>query len=207
VTPSVAFRAAAASAAGSRPPRSGASSRNDVRVGGRVPGVAPSVTVPDDVQDAVARHAEAVATVRAFAERSGAQRVVLLVDDGDGPATMLDCAPGGALELTDGTGAWRVPAGTPVEADPRPLPDLRPPPPTALAIDPESGELEAPLGAVANLGRAVLGLASTFGRRSVATADFATRDPALPITIAAREGEPLVLAAGDRRFVLPDVVR
>jgi hypothetical protein len=169
--------------------------------------MAPSDAVPDDVHDALARHAEAVATVRAFAERSGAQRVVLLVDDGDGPATMLDCAPGGALELTEADGAWHVPAGRPVEAEPRPLPELRPPPPTALAIDPESGELEAPLGTVANLGRAVLGLACAFGGRSVATADFATRDPALPITIAAREGEPLVLAAGDRRFVLPDVAR
>jgi hypothetical protein len=170
--------------------------------------VAPSaVIVPDDVQDALARHAEAVATVRAFAERSGAARVVLLVDDGDGPATMLDCAAGGELELTDADGAWHVPAGTPVAAPPRPLPELRPPPPTALAIDPESGELEAPLGAVTNLGRAVLGLARAFGGRSVATADFATRDPALPITIAAREGEPLVLAAADRRFVLPDVAR
>ena len=90
-------------------------------------------------------------------------------------------------------------------APPRPLPELRPPPPTALTIDPGTGELEAPLGVVANLARAVLGLAIAFGGRSVATADFATRDPELPITIAAREGEPLVLAAGDRRFVLPDV--
>ncbi len=49
-----------------------------------------------------------------------------------------------------------------------------------------------------------LGVAAAFGGRSVATADFATRDPEMPITIAAREGEPLVLAAGDRRFVLPD---
>jgi hypothetical protein len=174
---------------------------------GGLPGVAPSQTVSDDVQAALARHAEAVATVRAFAERSGALRVVLLVDVGDGnAATMLDCA-GGTLELTAPDGAWQVPAGMPVDARPRELPDLRPPPPTALAIDTATGELEAPLGAVANLGRAVLGLASAFGGRSVATADFATRDPDLPITIAAREGEPLVLAAGDRRFVLPDVVR
>ena len=46
--------------------------------------MAPSQTVSDDVQEALARHAEAVATVRAFAERSGAERVVLLVDPGDG---------------------------------------------------------------------------------------------------------------------------
>ena len=151
------------------------------------------------------RHAEAVATVRAFTAQAGALRVVLLVDGGDGSATMLDCAADGALELSAQDSTWRVPAGTPVTALPRPLPELRPPPPTALTIDPDSGELEAPLGVVANLARGVLGLAAAFGGRSVATADFATRDPELPITIAAREGEPLVLAAGDRRFVLPDV--
>ncbi|HWM08672.1 MAG TPA: hypothetical protein VNO82_04990 [Solirubrobacteraceae bacterium] len=157
--------------------------------------------------DELARHAEAIATVRAFAARSGALRVVLLIDHGDGEAaTMLDWTAE-KLELTEEDGAVAVPDGAAEETPPRALPDLRPPPPTALAVDPGSGELEAPLGAVANLGRAVLGLATAFGGRSVATADFATRDPELPITIAAREGEPLVLAAGDRRFVLPDVTR
>jgi hypothetical protein len=151
------------------------------------------------------RHSEAIATVRAFAERSGALRVVLLVDPGDGStATMLDWRPDGTLELTEGEGTVTVPGD--VDAAPRPLPELRPPPATALSIDPGTGELEAPLGVIANLGRAVLGLAAAFGGRSVATADFATRDPELPITIAAREGEPLLLAAGDRRFVLPEGV-
>jgi hypothetical protein len=151
------------------------------------------------------RHSEAIATVRAFAERSGALRVVLIVDPGDGStATMLECGADGTIELTEGDETVPVPAV--VAAAPRPLPELRTPPATAVAIDPETGELEAPLGAIANLGRAVLGLAAAFGGRSVATADFATRDPALPITIAAREGEPLLLAAGDRRFVLPEGV-
>jgi hypothetical protein len=149
------------------------------------------------------RHAEAIATVRAFAERSGALRVVLLVDPGDGTtATMLDCAADGTLELTEGEETQPVPET--VTGTPRPLPQLRPPPASAIAIDPDTGELEAPLGAIANLGGAVLALAQVFGGRSVATADFATRDPAMPITIAAREGEPLLLAAGDRRFVLPE---
>jgi hypothetical protein len=147
---------------------------------------------------------EAVASVRAFAERSGAERVVLLLDTG-AEATMLECTAG-AVEVTASGATWRIPEDRPLDAAPRPLPELRPPPATALTIDPETGELEAPLGAVANLGRAVLGLAAAFGGRSVATAEFATRDPALPITIAAREGEPLVLAAGDRRFVLPEGV-
>jgi hypothetical protein len=163
--------------------------------------------VPDDVLQALARHAEAVATVRRFADRSGAVRVVLLVDPGDGTtATMLECAAGGALELTEGDATFAIPPQTAVDAAPRALPELRPAPASAIAIDPDTGQLEAPLGAIANLGRAVLALAAAFGGRSVATADFATRDPALPITIAAREGEPLLLAAGDHRFVLPEGV-
>jgi hypothetical protein len=162
--------------------------------------------VAGELETVLMRHAEAVATVRAFAAQAGALRVVLLVDGGEGSAaTMLDCAADGALQLSEQDSSWSVPAGTPVTAHPRPLPELRPPPPSALTIDPDSGELEAPLGVVANLARGVLGLAVAFGGRSVATADFATRDPEMPITIAAREGEPLVLAAGDRRFVLPDV--
>jgi hypothetical protein len=160
-----------------------------------------------DGQAALERHAEAAATVRAFAERSRAERVVLLVDLGDdGSPTMIDCAPGGELELTDAGAMWRVPADVETGAEPRPLPDLRPPPRTALSLDPDTGELEAPLGVVANLAGAVLALARAFGGRSVATADFATRDPGLPLTIAAREGEPIVVAAGDRRFTLPDGV-
>ena len=69
------------------------------------------------------RHADAVATVRAFAERSGALRVVLLVDAG-AEATMLDCAPDGALELTDAGRTFEIPAAAPVDAAPRALPDV-----------------------------------------------------------------------------------
>jgi hypothetical protein len=157
--------------------------------------VPPSQTVGQD------RYADAIATVRAFAERSGAERVVLLIDPGDGStATMLEWMQG-TLELTVDDATREI--TEPVDAAPRPFPDVRAVPPTAVAIAPDTGELEAPLGAIAALARAVLGLASVFGGRSVATADFATRDPQLPITIAAREGEPPVLAAGDRRFVLP----
>jgi hypothetical protein len=160
--------------------------------------------VGDDLHAALARHGEAVATVRAFGERSGALRVVLLVDNGDGSAAaMLDYDAGGDIELTEGERSWPVPAEVEVDVAPRAFPELRPPPPTTLVVDPDTGELEAPLGAIANLGAAVLGLASAFGGRSVATAEFATRDPHTPITLAGREGEPLVLAAGDRRFVLP----
>ena len=149
--------------------------------------------------------AEAVATVRAFAAAGGADRVVLLLDQGeDREATMVDCAPDGSVEVTEGGARLNVAPEAPPGAAPRPLPDLRPPPPSAVEIDPDTGELEAPFGAISNMARGVLALATAFEGRSVASVDFPTRDPALALTIAAREGEPLVVAAGDRRFELPE---
>jgi hypothetical protein len=154
--------------------------------------------------EALARHAEALATVRAFAERSGALRTVLLADQGaESEPSMLDADAAGTIELTFGGRSWAVPSTAPVPAQPRPLPDIRPAPASALHAHPQTGELAAPIGVVANLGEAVLGLARAFGGRSVASADFATHDPDLPITIVAREGEPLLLAMGDGRFELP----
>jgi len=153
---------------------------------------------------AIARHAEAIATVRAFVSRSEALRVVLLLDLGDAEApAMLDARPGAALELIDAGEGHEVPAEMPVPAPPRALPEIRPAPSSALKADPVTGELAAPIGAIANLGGAVLGLARAFGGRSVATAEFATQDPDLPMTIVARDGEPLLLAVGDGRFELP----
>jgi hypothetical protein len=160
--------------------------------------------VTDEARTALERHGEAVATVRAFSARSGAQRVVLLLDRGEREPAMLECMPGGAVELTDGGRTWRVPAEAEADAAPRPLPELRPAPASSVHLDADTGELEAPLGAIANLARGVLALASTFGGRSVATAEFATRGPGVELTIAARDGEPIVFAVGDRRFVLPD---
>jgi hypothetical protein len=146
---------------------------------------------------------QVAATVRAFAARSGARRVVLLLDRGDPAApAMLECAADGTLELTEGGRTSRVSAET--SATPLPLPEIRPAPASALFLDPDTGELEAPLGAISNMARAVLGLARAAGGRSVATAEFATRVADVDLTIAAREGEPLVVAAGDRRFQFPE---
>jgi hypothetical protein len=148
--------------------------------------------------------AAAVATVRAFAAASGAERVVLIVDQGeDRSPVMVDGDAFGAVQITEGADVTDLAPTTPPGAPPRQLPELRPPPPTALALDPDTGELEAPLGVVANLASGVLALATAFGGRSVASVDFPSRDPELPITIAAREGDPFVVAAGDRRFELP----
>jgi hypothetical protein len=153
--------------------------------------------------DAPDRLAVAVATVAAFAERARAERVVLVLDRGeDREPAMVECVPGERLEVTEADAARAVTPEAGVA--PAPLPELRPPPGTALQADPESGELAAPLGAVAHLADAVLALARAFGGRTVASADFATRDPAVPLTIAARDGEPVLLALAGRHFALPE---
>lgn len=143
----------------------------------------------------------AVATVRAFAERSGAERVVLLLDEGPGPPTLIEFTAAG-LEIVAGG----HPAPEPGQAPPAPLPEIRRPPASALSLDLERGELEAPIGSVVHLAEVVMALARAAGGRSVATVDFSTRDPELPLTIAAREGEPVVLAIADLQFLLPEGV-
>jgi hypothetical protein len=146
--------------------------------------------------------AVALATVQDFADRTGAERVVALIDQGEEVSpVMVERAEDGALHVTYGDETRRVAA--PPDTAPLPLGDLRPVPASAMAADPETGELAAPLGSVQLLADSVLTLARSFGGRSVATATFATRDPALPMTVAAREGEPIVLDIGGRQFALP----
>jgi hypothetical protein len=139
------------------------------------------------------------ATVQDFAERSLAQRVVVLVDRGDErSAAMLEWLDGGLTWTADDTTA-----AVDVEGVPLPLGDLRPPPASAIHVHAEAGELHAPLGAIGHLADALLDLAAALGGRSVATAEWPTDDPDAPFTLAARIGEPVVVSLGDEQFELP----
>jgi hypothetical protein len=157
------------------------------------------------VSDAVGRHAVALASVAELAARAGAQRVVLLIDEGEhAPATMIEWAGDGTFELTqDGNTEPVVPAAI-AQVVPTELPDVTPVPASALTVDAETGELAAPLGVLAALAGAVVALAAAFGGRSVATAEFATREPLQPFMLAARPGEPVVAQLGGEAFAFPD---
>jgi hypothetical protein len=139
---------------------------------------------------------EAAATARAFQRSSGATRVVLLLDRPDRAPVMIECTE--QVAVTEGEDTTVVSP----QAPPRPLHRLTPVPASAISLDPETGELSAPLGTIDHLARATLDLAKAFGGLTVATAEFATSDPELPITFAAREGEPVVLDAGDAQYEL-----
>ena len=153
--------------------------------------------------EALARHGEAVATVRDYQQRTGALRVVVLIDRGDDEAPlMVDCDDEQAVEITDGDRIVTIPGEADAPNAPRPLPEIRQTPASAIEMDLATGDLQAPLGAIEHLAQTLQALARAFGRRSVATAELATRDPATTITLAARDKEPAVLAAGDYEYTL-----
>jgi hypothetical protein len=141
--------------------------------------------------------AAVLASVADFAARSGAERVVVLLDSE--PPLMVERVEDGTLAVTEGETTRAAEPG-PV---PLALPELRAIPASALSADPETGELAAPLGAVQHMVDSVLALARVLGGRSVATATFATRDPGTPLTVAARVGEPVVLDIAGRQFAFP----
>jgi hypothetical protein len=150
----------------------------------------------------MSQFAVALATLEDFAARTGAGRVVALLDQGDdAPPVLVERLEDGALQVTEDT----EPVSEAPDPDVAPLAlgDLRPVPASAMTADPDTGELAAPIGSVQMLADSVLALAQAFGGRSVATATFETRDPELPLTVAAREGDPIVLDIGGRQFALP----
>src|SRR6476659_3483577 len=156
------------------------------------------------MSDAVGRHAVALASVAELARRAGAQRVVLLVDEGDGSeATMVEWADG-ALELTEAGITETVVPDDLGQVMPAVLPDVTPVPPSALTVDAETGELAAPIGVLAAMAGAIVALARAFGGRSVATAEFATREPDQPFMLAARLGEPVIAQVGGETFAFPE---
>jgi hypothetical protein len=152
--------------------------------------------------ETVARHGRAIATVRAFAEGSGAQRVAVALDAGEDRAVLLELVPGGPLELTVGEDAYVVPADATAGLAPFAVDIPQSPPASAVEVDLALDRILAPLGVLDALADGVLALARVLGGRTIAAADFATREPEQPMTLAARDGEAVVVAVGDAHFEL-----
>jgi hypothetical protein len=128
------------------------------------------------------------ATLRAFVAAAGATGAMLLLDGGpDAPPLLVEVAAGETA---------------PDEPAPGPIPHVHPLAPPD--VDAEKAELTAPMGAMAMAARAVRELAQGYPGRSVLTVQWETTDPDAPLTIAARRGEPLVIALGAQPFPLPE---
>jgi len=142
------------------------------------------------------------ATLRAFVERARAMHAILLLDRGKDAAPLLvEVDRDGVAEITEGESSRVLDSSAVDEAGALPLPELRAFAP--MELDVSAGKLTGPLGALDHLGRAVRGTAALFPGRSVLTVGFATTDPEAPLYLAAREGEPMVMALGEDQYELP----
>jgi hypothetical protein len=147
-------------------------------------------------------HDVILATVHDFAERSGATRVAVLLDRGpDRLAPIIEAVAGEPLTIEQGAERLLVPPTELIGVEALPLDLPRAIPATALDVDPEEGRIEAPIGAVDALARAILDLAGALGRRSVVHAEFATRS-GTPLALSGRSGEAVVVSAGEHQFAL-----
>jgi hypothetical protein len=150
------------------------------------------------VEDARERIAEVAVTLRAFVRAAGAVVAVLVLDQGEQTAPLLvECPAEGAITLSEGERTVALDADR-LAAVALPLPDVRALPP--FEVDALRAEITAPLGGVEHHARAVRSLADAFPGRSVLTVTFATSDPDTPLQLAARSGDPMVLALGEEQF-------
>jgi hypothetical protein len=143
-----------------------------------------------------------IVALREFLHAASAIEVQAVVDRGDDrPTALVTCGRMRPIEVVEGERVVHLPHTVELDA---PVPALReiprlPP----IEIDPVSGTVSAPLGAIPALAEAVTELAALLGGRSVALAFFQTTDDDAPLGIAGRVGEPVVLTLGEEQFHLP----
>lgn len=138
--------------------------------------------------------AQIAVTLRRFVHASGALEATLLLDQGtELPVLVVECPAVGPVLLSEGEDVVQLDADR-LAAEPLPLPAVKMLPP--FEVDAVRAEITAPLGGVEHHARAVRAMAEAFPGRSVLSVEFATTDPELPLTIAARSGDPLVLSLG-----------
>jgi hypothetical protein len=143
-----------------------------------------------------------VVTLREFLHQANAVQVQAVVDRGAEAPALVSCGRLEPIEVVRGDEIVHLPHG--VELEPQPpadLPSVPPLPP--FEVDAESGTVTGPLGGVEAVARAVEALAGHLPARSVAVAFYPTTEPELPLGIAARVGEPLVISIGEQQFTMP----
>jgi hypothetical protein len=126
------------------------------------------------------------ATLRAFLDACGGADASALLDRGEAEPVLVEVDMGSGAEP---------------DTAPLPLPHVHAFAP--FEVDAERAEIGAPPGAVAHLATAVRELAGRLGGRSVLTVRWATSDAAAPFAVAARVGDPVVLALGEEPFEMP----
>ena len=164
-----------------------------------------------------------VVLLRDFLHRSGALRVVALVErarsdsgaatpdiqdgaaaDFEASAAVIECSRFAPVEVDLGGRIVQLPHDLELDAVAPTLPQVRQLPP--FDVDAVLGEVTGTIGGLAQLADDVRALAAALGARNIAMAVFDTTDVSTPLAITARadRSEPVVVALGDAEFALPD---
>ncbi len=148
--------------------------------------------------------ATTVATLRMFAEGSGALLVTIVVDQGADHAPVIVSldTDSGALEVAEADEARMIPDAAAIpEAEPLGKLHLHSFPPFEVEL--ETGQVTGVIGGIDHLAKSVIALADLFGGQSIASARFATVDgPALEV--GGRVGGEAALSCGGVEFETPD---
>ena len=140
-----------------------------------------------------------IALARELLHRSGALRVTVMVER-DGPRAIVECARLGPVLVTQDGERRELPHDAAAGVELPDLPHVRQVP--AFRVDPETGQVAGMLGGLEMLARAVRDVAGLVGGASVVAADFETDRADLPLGLAGRPGEPVVVLLGDEEYAL-----
>jgi hypothetical protein len=140
----------------------------------------------------------AIALARELLHGSGALRVSVALD-GAQPA-IVECERLRAIVVHGADGPRELPHDAAGDVALPPLPFMHRLPP--FEVDATDGRVAGALGGLEMLGRAVRDLATLLPGSSVVAADYETNDPAVPLGLAGRAGEPLVVLLGEHEFAL-----
>ncbi len=144
----------------------------------------------------------AVALARELLHGSGALRVSVALDAA--PPAIVECERLRAIVVHDAAGTRRElshDAASDIALPELPFMQQLPP----FEVDAAEGRVAGALGGLEMLGRAVRAIAALLPGASVVAADYETADPASPLGLAARSGEPLVVLIAEHEFELePD---
>ena len=140
----------------------------------------------------------AIALARELLHGTGALRVSVALDAA-APA-IVECERLRAVVVHGPQGARKLPHDAAAAVALPELPLMRRLP--AFEVDPLEGRVAGALGGLEMLGRAVHGIATLLPGASVVAADYETRDPEVPLGLAGRAGEPLVVLLGEHEFAL-----
>lgn len=159
----------------------------------------PDAEPPEAAGDRVAGGVQLAAVLaRELLHGCGALRVSVALD-ADPPA-VVECERFGAIVVHAQDAQHELPhdAGAGVALPELPLMRQLPP----FDVDVATGSVAGVLGGLEMLGRAVREIAGLLPGSSVVAAEFETTDPASPLGLAGRTGEPVAVLLGEHEFEL-----